>query len=81
MVVFNELLQAVGNVLPELLRLTSFQLLGHSVLGLYDLEFTLIFWQDDLADAEIGSSHVQGKECAFLVASRVSQNPSRIHRL
>ena len=59
-VVFDELLDAVGNVFPEFFACAGLEFFGHLVLGLYYLKLSLCFGEDDLADSEIGAAHVEG---------------------
>ena len=80
-VVLDELLQAVGNVFPELVRLAGLELFGHAVFGLDNVELAFFFGQDDFADAEIRAAHVEGEEGAGFVACWVAHNPGWVHRL
>lgn len=47
----DKLLEAVGNVLPQLIGIASLQLFWHPVLGLDDIEFGLLIGQSDLANS------------------------------
>lgn len=78
-VVLDELLEAVGDVAPELLGVAGLELLGHAVLGLDDVELALLLGKVDLADTEVGAAHVKGKERTGLVAGREAHAPGRVH--
>ena len=78
-VVLDELLEAVGDVAPELLGVAGLELLGHAVLGLDDVELALLLGEVDLADTEVGAAHVKGKERTGLVAGREAHAPGRVH--
>jgi len=80
-VLLDELLQAVGQVLPQLLGGAGLELLGHAVLGLGDVEAALLLGQDDLADAQVGAAHVEGEEGPLLVAGGEAHDPGDVHRL
>lgn len=77
----NELLQAVGNVLPQLLGSTGPQLIGHLVFGLCDFKGTLGVCQGNFANAQVGTTHIKGEEGALLFTVGESQDPGNIHRL
>lgn len=79
-VVLDELLEAVGDVAPELVGVASLELLGHAVLGLDDVELTLLFGKVNLANTKVGAAHVQGKESTGLIAGREAHAPGRVHR-
>ena len=79
-VVLDELLEAVGDVAPELLGVAGLELLGHAVLGLDDVELALLLGEVDLADTEVGAAHVKGEECTGLVAGREAHAPGGVHR-
>jgi hypothetical protein len=78
-VVLNELLEAVGDIAPELIGVASLELLGHAVLGLDDVELALLLRQVDLANAEVGTTHVKGKERTGLIAGREAHAPGGVH--
>ena len=78
-VVLDELLEAVGDVTPELIGVAGLELLGHAVLGLDDVELALLLGKVDLADTEVGAAHVEGEECTGLVAGREAHAPGRVH--
>ena len=78
-VVLDELLEAVGDVAPELLGVAGLELLGHAVLGLDDVELALLLGEVDLADTEVGAAHVKGEERTGLVAGREAHAPGRVH--
>jgi len=80
-VVLDELLQAVGDVTPELLGSAALQFFGHAVLGLDNVEFALGLWQVDFANTEVGAAHVEGEKGTGLVTSRKTHAPSGVHRL
>lgn len=77
----NELLETVGNVLPEFLGVSGLEILGHAVLGLDDVEFALRVGQDDLADSEVGSAHVKGEESSLLMSVGEGHAPCWVHGL
>lgn len=81
MVVFDELLQAVGDVLPQFFRLARLELFGHAVFGLGDVKFALFLRQRDFADTEVRAAHVQGQVGARLVSGGVCHDPGRAHGL
>ena len=81
MVILDELLQAVGNIGPQLVGGACLELLRHAVFGLYDVKFTLFFSEGDFADAEVGAAHVKGKEGARFVAVGEGHAPGGVHRL
>lgn len=78
---FNELLQTVGDVLPQLLSSAGSELLGHPVLGLSDVEATLLLGQGDLTDTQVGTTHIQGEESSLFITIGESHNPGDIHGL
>jgi len=78
-VVFDELLEAVGDITPKLIGVASLELLGHAVLGLDDVELALLLGEVDLADTEVGAAHVKGEEGTGLVAGREAHAPGRVH--
>jgi hypothetical protein len=80
-VVFDELLQTIGDVAPKLVGGTGLELLGHAVLGLDDVELSLLLGQVDLTDTEVGAAHVEGEESAGLVTSGETHTPGRVHGL
>lgn len=49
-VVLDELLQAVGDVLPQFIGGSSAQLLGHLIFGLCDIESALLLGQGNFAN-------------------------------
>lgn len=79
-VVLNELLQAVGDVTPKLVGVAGLELLRHAVLGLDDVELSLLFGKVNLANTEVGATHVKGKESTGLIAGREAHAPGRVHR-
>lgn len=77
--VLDELLQTVGHVLPELIGSTGLELLGHAVFGLGNVKLSLLLWQVDLADTQVGAAHVEGKVSADLMAGGEAHAPGRVH--
>jgi hypothetical protein len=78
---FDELVEAVSNVLPQLVARASLELLRHAVLGLNDVELRLLVRQGDFANSQVGSAHIQGEESAGLVAIGKGHAPGRVHGL
>lgn len=79
--VLDELLQTIGNVLPQLLSGTGAELLGHLILGLGDVESALLLGQGDLANAQVGAAHVEGEESTLLFTVGEAKDPGNVHRL
>lgn len=77
----DELLQAVGDVLPQLLGGASLELLRHPVLGLGDIKASLLFCQGNLANAQVGPAHVESQEGALLFAVWEAHDPGYVHWL
>jgi hypothetical protein len=78
---FDELLKTVGNVFPELIRIAGLKLLWHSVFGLNDIELGFFLGKNNLANSQVGSTHIQGEECTSLVTCGKGHAPSRVHWL
>jgi len=79
-VVIDKLLKTVGDISPQLIRSPRLELLRHLVFRLNDIELAFGFWQVDLTDSQIRSSHIKREEGALLVAGWVAHNPCRVHR-
>merc|ERR1712093_381559 len=77
---FDELLKTVCDVFPEFLGIACLQILGHTVLGLNDVKFTLFVGQDDFANTEVGSAHIKGKESSLLMSVGECHTPCWVHR-
>ena len=77
----DELVEAVGDVVPELIAVSGLELLGHAVLGLNDVELRLLVGQGDLTDTEVGATHVECEIGACLVAIGEGHDPCWVHGL
>jgi hypothetical protein len=79
--VFNKLLQAVGNILPELLGGASLELFWNSVLRLRDIKLSALLGQFDFANTQVGAAHVKGQVPSLLVAVGEAEHPGHVHGL
>jgi len=77
----DEVLEAVGDILPKLIGASSLEFLGHLVLGLDDVKLGLLLGESDLADTEVSSAHIKSEEGSLLIAGGVSHAPCWVHGL
>jgi hypothetical protein len=77
----DELLQAVGDVLPQLLSSTGTELFRHLIFRLGNIEGALLVGQGDLANTQVGAAHVEGKVGTLFVSIGETHDPGNIHGL
>ena len=77
----KELLQTIGDILPQLVGGACPELIRQTVFRLGDVECTLLVRQTDFTDTQVGATHVQGQEGALFVAIGEAHTPGNVHGL
>src|SRR5271155_4445723 len=81
MMILDELLHAVGKILPQLFSLSGLELFGQAVVPLSNVVLSFLFCQFDFAYTKVGSPHIESEEFACFIAVWKSHDPSRNHWL
>ena len=77
----EELLKAVGDILPQLIGGAGPELIRQAVFRLGDVEATLLLRQTDFTDTQVGATHVQGQEGSLFIAIGEAHTPGNVHGL